>query len=83
MKQDIHPTYYDNAKVDCACGNSWTTGGTIPELKVDICSNCHPFYTGKEKTIDTRGRIDRFKKRLSKQQDMAVPTKKPRKSNSK
>jgi len=75
MKQGIHPEYYSNAKVKCACGNEWTTGATVPEINVEICSNCHPFYTGKEKTVDTRGRIDRFKKRLAKQQDKATPAK--------
>jgi len=60
--KDIHPQYFDS-KANCACGNSWTTGGTVKEYSLDICSNCHPFYTGKQKTLDTRGRIDRFKKR--------------------
>ena len=83
MKQNIHPQYYDNAKIKCACGHSWTTGATVPELNVEICSNCHPFYTGKEKTMDTAGRIDRFKKRLAKQQDKTAPAKKPRKSKTK
>ena len=83
MKQNIHPKYYDNAKVHCACGNKWTTGANVPEFDVEICSKCHPFYTGKEKTVDTRGRIERFKKRLEKQKEKAIPTKKTRKSNSK
>ncbi len=62
MQQDLHPKYFD-AKVKCACGNSWTTGATYPEMQLEICSNCHPFYTGKDKVLDTRGRIDKFKKR--------------------
>lgn len=66
MKSAIHPTYYPEAKVKCACGNHWITGSTQPEISVEICSNCHPFYTGKEKVLDTRGRIDKFKKRASK-----------------
>lgn len=69
MKPNIHPKYYENAKVHCACGNTWTTGSTVEKIDVEICSNCHPFYTGKEKIIDTSGRIDRFKKRIQKSQD--------------
>ena len=67
MKKDTHPEYYTKAKVTCACGNSFTVGSTVKELKVEICSNCHPFYTGKQKLMDTAGRVDRFK-RISKQQ---------------
>ncbi|HEY4474568.1 MAG TPA: 50S ribosomal protein L31 [Candidatus Paceibacterota bacterium] len=66
MKQDIHPTYYPNAKVKCACGNTWTTGSTMPEVNTGICFACHPFYTGTEKILDTRGRVEKFKKRLEK-----------------
>ena len=66
MKTAIHPLYYDHTSVRCACGNTWTTGSTLPEISVEICNQCHPFYTGKEKLLDTRGRIDKFKKRLSK-----------------
>ena len=86
MKSNIHPIYHENAKVRCACGNEWTTGSTKSEFEIEICSNCHPFYTGKEKTLDTRGRIDRFKKRIQKLEDSnkakleanGVKTKKPR-----
>lgn len=63
MKPDIHPQYFQ-AKVTCACGNSFTVGSTMPEIKVEICSHCHPFFTGKQKFIDTAGRIDRFKARV-------------------
>jgi large subunit ribosomal protein L31 len=66
MKKNIHPQYYPEAKVYCACGNEFTVGSTLPEIKVEICSNCHPFYTGKEKLVDTKGRVERFKKRLEK-----------------
>ena len=66
MKTDIHPKYYDKAKVRCACGNTFTTGSTKPELDVEICYNCHPFYTGKEKLIDTAGKVERFKARRAK-----------------
>lgn len=66
MKKDIHPKYYSEAKVICACGNKWITGSTKEELRVEICSNCHPFFTGKEKIIDTAGRVEKFKQRLAK-----------------
>ncbi|MBI2063253.1 MAG: 50S ribosomal protein L31 [Candidatus Yanofskybacteria bacterium] len=73
MKPDIHPQYFD-ATVHCACGNKWKTGSTMPEISVEICSQCHPFYTGKEKMLDTRGRVDRFKKRMGKS-DVAIKSK--------
>ena len=63
MKKDLHPQYFTNAKVVCACGNTFITGSTKQELHVEICSNCHPFYTGKQKLIDTAGRVDRFKQK--------------------
>ncbi|MDO8443478.1 MAG: 50S ribosomal protein L31 [Candidatus Azambacteria bacterium] len=66
MKKEIHPKYYPEAKGRCACGNSFTVGSTVPEINVEICSKCHPFYTGKDKIIDTAGRVERFKKRLQK-----------------
>ncbi len=64
MKADIHPKYYDT-KVTCGCGNSFTTRSTRKELKVDICSACHPFYTGKLKFVDTAGRIEKFKNKFA------------------
>jgi large subunit ribosomal protein L31 len=75
MKTDIHPKYYDDTKVKCACGNTWTTGSTIPEISLGICAKCHPFYTGNEKIVDTRGRVDKFKKRLEKSAKKARPKK--------
>ncbi|MBI4117451.1 MAG: 50S ribosomal protein L31 [Parcubacteria group bacterium] len=66
MKKNIHPQYYPEAKVRCACGNQFTVGATVPEIKIEICSKCHPFYTGREKIVDTKGRVERFKKRLEK-----------------
>jgi len=75
MQEGIHPQYYPTAKVKCACGNTWTTGSTQPELEVEICSKCHPFYSGKEKILDTRGRIDKFKKRLEKTQKKTLKKK--------
>ncbi|MEA2109256.1 MAG: 50S ribosomal protein L31 [Pseudomonadota bacterium] len=65
MKKDIHPKY-DACKVTCACGNSFDTRATIPEIKVEICSECHPFYTGKQKLLDTAGRIEKFRRKYSK-----------------
>ncbi|MCG9478915.1 MAG: 50S ribosomal protein L31 [Actinomycetia bacterium] len=65
MKSGIHPQYYD-CKVTCSCGNTFQTRSTQKELKVEICSNCHPFYTGKQKLVDSGGRVERFKKRLTK-----------------
>ncbi len=64
MKPKIHPKYFPSARVICACGNAWTTGSTVAEIKVDICSACHPFYTGEQRIIDTAGQVDRFMKRL-------------------
>ena len=63
MKENTHPRYFTTCKVKCACGETFETGSTKPELKVDICSKCHPFFTGKQKLVDTGGRVDRFKKR--------------------
>jgi len=62
MKKNIHPTYYPNAKTTCACGAVFVIGSTQKETAVEICSQCHPFYTGKKKTLDTTGRVDRFNK---------------------
>lgn len=72
MKKDIHPNYIAEAKVSCVCGAKMTTGSTQAELKTEICSQCHPFYTGKKKFVDATGRVDRFKKLTEK----AVATKK-------
>lgn len=63
MKTDLHPTYYSKAKITCACGESLEVGSTIEDIQIEICSNCHPFYTGKQKLIDTARRVDKFKKR--------------------
>jgi large subunit ribosomal protein L31 len=69
MKAKIHPTYYPNSRIICACGNTFTVGSTSPELKVDICSACHPFYTGEQRIVDTAGQVDRFMKRLERTAD--------------
>lgn len=62
MKKDIHPKY-DTVKVSCACGEAFESGSTRKEIRVEVCSKCHPFYTGKQKFIDTSGRVDKFKKK--------------------
>ncbi|MCL0060302.1 50S ribosomal protein L31 [Dehalococcoidia bacterium] len=64
MKEKIHPKYYDEAKVVCSCGNNFTVGATQPTLKVEVCSRCHPFFTGEQRIVDTAGQIERFKKRF-------------------
>ena len=64
MKEGIHPKY-GTCKVTCACGNTFETGSVKDEIRVEICSKCHPFYTGKQKLVDTGGRVDRFKKRYN------------------
>jgi len=63
MKAKIHPKYFNDARVICSCGNTFTTGATKKELKVEVCSQCHPFYTGERRVLDTTGRVERFKKR--------------------
>ena len=65
MRKGIHPKYMD-CKVSCGCGNSFTTRATVDELRVDICSACHPFYTGRQKFVDTAGRVEKFRKRYAK-----------------
>lgn len=80
MKTDIHPTYYEDATVTCACGNTWKTGSTQKEIRVEICSNCHPFFTGEmNRIVDTEGQVDRFYKKLQARQDY-VAEKKARES---
>ena len=63
MKDKIHPKYYTDAKVICSCGNTFITGSTKKELKVELCSQCHPFFTGERRMIDTAGQVERFKQR--------------------
>lgn len=82
MKKETHPEYHKDSKIACACGNAFTIGATKEQISIEICSKCHPFYTGKEKIVDTLGRVERFKKRESKAQDLkTTKTKKDRKSN--
>lgn len=66
MKQTIHPKWYPQATVSCACGNTFTVGATKPELRVEICSHCHPFFTGEMKFVDTLGRVERFQQKQAK-----------------
>jgi large subunit ribosomal protein L31 len=78
MKKDIHPTFYPDARVICACGNTWTTGSTKKEIHTEVCSKCHPFYTGQQQRIlDIEGQVDRFYKRLQARQEY-VETQKAR-----
>ncbi len=72
--------YYPKAKIICACGNIITTGSTVPEMHVEICAKCHPFYTGKQKLIDTGGRVEKFKKRLEKKRGLEEKKKKVKSS---
>jgi large subunit ribosomal protein L31 len=68
MKEDIHPTFYPEAQVICACGNSWTVGSTVPVIRTDVCSNCHPFFTGELRIVDTGGRVERFIRKLERRE---------------
>jgi large subunit ribosomal protein L31 len=71
MKSNIHPEWYPEAEVSCStCENKWTTGATVPAIRVEICSNCHPFYTGEQRIVDTEGRVDKFMKRLQQRDQM-------------
>lgn len=65
MKTDIHPDYYPEAVVTCSCGDTFVTGGTKPQIKVEICSSCHPFFTGEQRIVDTEGRVERLKRRFN------------------
>jgi large subunit ribosomal protein L31 len=64
MKSNIHPTYYPEAQIICACGNTWKTGSTVKVIHTDVCSKCHPFFTGEQRIVDTEGQVDRFFKKL-------------------
>lgn len=71
MKKNIHPKYYENATVQCACGNKFTVGSTKEFMEIEVCSNCHPFYTGEKKIIDTMGQVQKFRRRLEKKAESA------------
>jgi len=79
-KADIHPTYFPKTTVTCGCGNSFVVGSTKEKIEVEICSKCHPFYTGEEKLIDTAGKVEKFKSRMAK---AASTPKKEKKTRSK
>ncbi len=70
MKKDTHPKYYPKAQVKCACGNTFTIGSTKEFIEIEICSKCHPLYTGRKKIADTLGRVDKFRKRLAKKEEL-------------
>lgn len=74
MKKDIHPPYYPKVKATCACGATFAVSSTMPEIHVEICSACHPFYTGTEKIIDTAGRVEKFKKRRAAHETVKAKT---------
>lgn len=81
MKKETHPKYHKKSSVICSCGAKLTTGSTIEEMTVEICSQCHPFYTGKKKMIDTTGRVDRFKKLSEKAEAAKKSTKSKKEKN--
>ncbi len=72
MKTDIHPTYHPQATITCACGSAYKLGSTVEAISVELCSNCHPFYTGKQKIVDTARRVEKFQARASKKADSAL-----------
>lgn len=76
MKKDIHPKYFSESTVNCACGNKFKVGGTKENVNVEICSACHPFYTGAEKTLDTAGRVEKFKARKASSEEKKKTAKK-------
>lgn len=78
MKKDIHPKYYPKAEVTCSCGAKFIVGSTVEKMEIEICSHCHPFYTGQEKIVDTAGRVQKFKTRLEKAEKIKQ-TQKPKK----
>lgn len=69
MKKHIHPKYYPRAQVKCSCGNTFEVGSTKEFIEIEICSKCHPFYTGKDKIVDVMGRVEKFRKRLTKREE--------------
>lgn len=72
MKKDIHPKYYTDALVICSCGNTWRTGSTRKEIRTDVCSRCHPFFTGEQRIVDSEGQVDRFYKKLQARQQFVA-----------
>lgn len=80
MKANLHPAYQQTTTVTCACGNTFTTGSTVKDLRVDICSKCHPFYTGEQRFVDTLGRVDKFMARRQAASAMPKSTRKNKKN---
>jgi len=80
MKKDIHPKYNKNVKVTCSCGNTFSTGSTMDEIHVEVCSACHPFYTGTNKFIDTAGRVDKFQEKMKKAAEFKAKKKNSKKA---
>lgn len=76
MKKETHPEYHPEAKVECACGNTFAVGSTVKEIQVELCSECHPFYTGKQKLVDTARRVEKFQERAAKRVEGAAKAKK-------
>ncbi len=72
MKPDIHPKYYPEAVLTCSCGNTWVSGSTKPKIRTDVCSACHPFFTGEQRIVDTEGQVERFYRRLKRAQGMVA-----------
>ena len=75
MKADIHPTYYPNAKVTCACGNTFEVGSTQETIEIEVCSACHPFYTGQDKMLDKMGQVQKFRRRMAAKESKALEKK--------
>jgi len=71
MKTKIHPKYHKDAKVKCACGNTLTTGSTLENIEIELCNKCHPFYTGKQKFVDTARRVEKFQEKTAKKEEIA------------
>lgn len=83
MKKKIHPKYHQNAKIKCACGNSIVAGSTVENMEIEICSACHPFFTGKKKLVDSAGQVDRFKKRMERSSQIKQEKKKAKQTKAK
>lgn len=82
-KKEIHPQYYEKSKIKCACGAEFEIGSTEKNMEVEICSQCHPAYTGKQKFVDSAGRLDRYKKMMSRTEELKKQTKERKKKNKK
>jgi len=76
MKENIHPEFYPEAQVVCVCGNTWTVGSTVPVVRTDICSKCHPFFTGKQRIVDSGGQVERFMRKLERRERLLAEAEK-------